>query len=151
MDLSNQRRMAADVLGVGSERVWMDAEKAEEISTAITRKDIRGLISTGVIKRRAQKGISRGRTRAKDKKRAYGHRKGHGSRRGAKGARMPGKERWMKRIRAIRKRLKTLREEGAIDASIYRELYGKATSGEFRDVSHLDSNLKSKGVKHGKV
>lgn len=151
MDLSNQRRMAADILGVGSGRVWMDAEKAEDISTAITREDIQEQISAGVIKRKPQKGVSRGRTRAKDKKRAYGHRKGHGSRRGAKGARMPRKERWMKRIRAIRKRLKTLREEGTIDASMYRKLYGKATSGEFRDVSHLDSHLKSKGVKHGKI
>jgi large subunit ribosomal protein L19e len=151
MDLSNQRRMAADILGVGSERVWMDSEKTEEISTAITRDDIRELISTGVIKRKPQKGVSRGRTRAKDRKRAYGHRKGHGSRRGAKGARMPRKEIWMKRIRAIRKRLKTLREEGTIDASMYRKLYGKATSGEFRDVSHLESHVKSKGVKHGKI
>ncbi len=151
MDLSNQRRMAADILGVGMEKVWMDAEKAEDISTAITREDIRRLIATGAIKRKLQKGISRGRTRTKDKKRAYGHRKGHGSRRGAKGARMSGKERWMNRIRAIRKRLKKLREEGTIDASMYRKLYGRATSGEFRDVSHLDAHLKPKGVKHGKI
>lgn len=149
MDLSNQRRMAADILGVGEERVWMDAEKAEDISTAITREDVRALIAERVIKRKPQKGISRGRVRAKDKMRAYGHRKGPGSRRGAKGARMPEKERWMKRIRAIRKRLKTLRDEGIIDASMYRKLYDKATSGEFRDVAHLDSHLKSKGVKHG--
>ncbi|MDD2665632.1 MAG: 50S ribosomal protein L19e [Methanocellales archaeon] len=144
MDLSNQRRMAADILGVGIGKVWMDAEKAEDISTAITREDIRKLIATGIIKRKLQKGISRGRTRTKDKKRAYGHQKGHGSRRGAKGARMPGKERWMNKIRALRKRLKTLREEGTIDASMYRKLYGRATSGEFRDVSHLDAHLKTK-------
>lgn len=151
MNLSNQRRMAADILGVGAERVWMDSEKTEDISTAITRADIRELVATGVIKRKPQTGVSRGRVRAKDKKKAYGHRKGHGSRRGAKGARMRRKERWMNRIRAIRKRLKTLRESGTIDASTYRKLYGKATSGEFRDVSHLESHMKSEGVKHGKI
>ncbi len=151
MNLSNQRRMAADILGVGTERVWMDSEKAEDISTAITRSDIRELVATGVIKRKPQMGVSRGRARAKDKKKAYGHRKGHGSRRGAKCAKIRRKERWMNRIRAIRKRLKTLRESGTIDASMYRKLYGKATSGEFRDVSHLESHMKSKGVKHGKI
>ncbi|MDD2777893.1 MAG: 50S ribosomal protein L19e [Methanocellales archaeon] len=144
MDLSNQKRMAADILDVGVGRVWMDAEKAEDISTAITREDIRKLIADGIIKRKLQKGISRGRTRTKDKKRAYGHRKGQGSRRGAKGAKVSGKERWMNKIRALRKRLKTLRAEGTIDASTYRKLYGKATGGEFRDVSHLDTHLKTK-------
>ncbi|NYT00882.1 MAG: 50S ribosomal protein L19e [Methanocellales archaeon] len=151
MKLSNQRRMAADILGVGSERVWMDSEKAEDISTAITRADIRELVTTGVIKRKPKAGVSRGRARAKDKKKAYGHRKGHGSRRGAKGARMSGKERWMKCIRSVRKRLKTLREEGTIDATMYRKLYGKATSGEFKDVSHLESHMKSEGVNNGKI
>ena len=151
MNLSNQRRMAAEILGVGSERVWMDSEKAEDVSTAITRADIRELVSTGVIKRKPKTGVSRGRARAKDEKKAYGHRKGHGSRRGAKGARMRRKERWMTHIRAIRKRLKTFRESGTIDASMYRKLYGKATSGEFRDVSHLESHIKSEGVNHGKI
>ncbi|HIH36980.1 MAG TPA: 50S ribosomal protein L19e [Methanocellales archaeon] len=144
MDLYNQKRMAADILDVGMGRVWMDAEKAEDISTAITREDIRKLIADGIIKRKLQNGISRGRTRAKDKKKAYGHRKGHGSRRGAKGARMLGNERWVNKIRALRKRLKTLREDGTIDVSMYRKLYGRATSGEFRDVSHLDAHLKTK-------
>ncbi len=151
MNLSNQRRMAAEILGVGSERVWMDSEKAEDISTAITRSDIRELVATGVIKRKPKTGVSRGRARAKDIKKAYGHRKGHGSRRGAKGARMRRQEIWMTHIRAIRKRLKTFREGGTIDATMYRKLDGKATSGEFRDVSHLESHIISEGVNHGKI
>ncbi|MDI6888286.1 MAG: 50S ribosomal protein L19e [Methanocellales archaeon] len=146
VDLSNQRRMAAEILGVGETRVWMDGKRSEDIAAAITRADVRALIEEGVIKRKPEKGVSKGRVRAKMAKRKYGHRKGHGSRRGAKGARMPRKEQWMKRIRALRRKLKTLRDEGKIDASTYRKLYNKAKGGEFRSVAHLNAHLESIGI-----
>lgn len=140
-DLANQKRLAADLLKVGVTRVWMDPEKLEDIATAITREDIRGLIETGTVKRRPKVGISRGRARARDIKRAKGHRKGHGSRRGAAGARAPKKEQWMRKIRAQRKVLKEMREEKTIDAHNYRILYRKAKGGEFRNVAHLKSYI----------
>ena len=140
-DLANQKRLAAALLKVGVTRVWMDPEKLEDIATAITREDIRGLIEEGVVKRRAVVGISRGRARARDIKRAKGHLKGHGSRRGAAGARDPKKSRWMRKIRAQRKVLKEMREEKTIDAHNYRILYRKAKGGEFRNVAHLKSYI----------
>ncbi|ATZ60736.2 MAG: 50S ribosomal protein L19e [Methanosarcinales archaeon Met12] len=143
-NLSNQRRMAASIMKVGETRVWMTSERLEDIAAAITREDIRTLVSEGVITSKPQKGISRGRARAKKVKRTYGHRKGHGSRRGAKGARAPRKEQWMKKIRALRRRLRTLREEETIDTNTYRKFYNKARGGEFRSVAHLNSHLESK-------
>ena len=140
-DLANQKRLAAALLKVGVTRVWMDPERLEDIATAITREDIRGLIEEGVVKRRAVVGISRGRARARDIKRAKGHLKGHGSRRGAAGARDPKKNRWMRKIRAQRKVLKEMREEKTIDAHNYRILYRKAKGGEFRNVAHLKSYI----------
>lgn len=140
-DLANQKRLAAALLKVGGTRVWMDPEKLEDIATAITREDIRGLIEQGIVKRRPKVGISRGRARARDIKRAKGHRKGHGSRRGAAGARSPTKEQWMRKIRAQRKVLKEMREEKTIDAHNYRILYRKAKGGEFRNVAHLKSYI----------
>ena len=140
-DLANQKRLAASILKVGVTRVWMDPERLEDIATAITREDLRGLIEEGVVKRRAVVGISRGRARARDIKRAKGHRKGHGSRRGAAGARAPKKERWMRKIRAQRKILKEMRDEKTIDAHNYRILYRKAKGGEFRNVAHLKSYI----------
>jgi large subunit ribosomal protein L19e len=141
-DLANQKRLAAAVLKVGVTRVWMDPERLEDIATAITREDIRGLVEEGVVKRRAVVGISRGRARARDIKRAKGHRKGHGSRRGAKYARTPKKESWMRKIRSQRKVLKTMRDdEKTIDAHTYRILYRKAKGGEFRNVAHLKSYI----------
>jgi large subunit ribosomal protein L19e len=140
-DLANQKRLASKILKVGVTRVWMDPERLEDIATAITREDIRGLVEEGVVKRRAVIGISRGRARARDIKRAKGHRKGHGSRRGAKYARTPKKESWMRKIRAQRKVLKTMRDEKTIDAHAYRTLYLKAKGGEFRNVAHLKSYI----------
>ncbi|HTY91124.1 MAG TPA: 50S ribosomal protein L19e [Methanocella sp.] len=140
-DLANQKRLAADLLKVGVTRVWMDPERLEDIATAITREDLRGLIEEGVVKRRPKVGISRGRARARDIKRAKGHRKGQGSRRGAAGARAPKKEQWMRKIRAQRKVLKQMRDEKTIDAHNYRILYMKAKGGEFRNVAHLKSYI----------
>ncbi|OPY27648.1 MAG: 50S ribosomal protein L19e [Methanocella sp. PtaU1.Bin125] len=140
-DLLNQKRLAAEILKVGQTRVWMDPEKVEDIATAITREDIRGLIEEGVIKRRAVVGISRGRARARDLKKARGHRKGHGRRRGAAGARTPKKEQWMKRIRAQRKLLKSLRDNKEMEPGTYRKFYRKAKGGEYRNVAHLKSSI----------
>ncbi len=141
-DLANQKRLAASILNVGVTRVWMDPEKLEDIATAITRDDLRKLVEDGTIKRKPVVGISRGRARALDLKRAKGHRKGHGSRRGAAGARAPKKEQWMRKIRAQRKVLKAMRDdEKTIDAHTYRVMYRKAKGGEFRNVAHLKSYI----------
>src|SRR5665647_3201924 len=95
-DLFNQRRLASKVLEFGLDRVWLNPEASEEIASAITREDIRGLIEKGTIKAKPVKGVSRGRARALAAKRKYGHCKGHGSRKGKKGARTPKKEECMK-------------------------------------------------------
>lgn len=142
-DLFNQRRLASKVFDCGLDRVWLNPEASEEIASAITREDIRGLIEKGTIKMKPAKGVSRGRARALDAKRKYGHCKGHGSRKGKKGARTPKKELWIKKIRALRRRLKELRAEGSIEKSVYCRLYRKAKGGEYRSVSHLNSHLGS--------
>ncbi|MDQ1275098.1 MAG: large subunit ribosomal protein L19e [Euryarchaeota archaeon] len=142
-DLANQRRLASKVLECGLDRVWLNPEASEEIASAITREDIRGLIEKGTIKAKPVRGVSRGRARALAAKRKYGHCKGHGSRKGKKGARTPSKELWMKKIRALRRRLKELRADGALEKSVYCRLYRKAKGGEYRSVSHLNSHLES--------
>jgi len=142
-DLFNQRKLASKVLECGLDRVWLNPEASEEIASAITREDIRGLIEKGTIKAKPIKGVSRGRARARAIKRKYGHCKGQGSRKGKKGARTPRKEQWIKKIRALRNRLKELRADGALDKSVYCRLYRKAKGGEYRSVSHLNSHLES--------
>lgn len=140
-DLANQRRLAAEVMGVGVHRVWLDPEAAKDIASALTREDVRKLIEDGKAASRAIKGISRARARKLHEARAYGHRRGHGSRRGAKGARRPKKEQWMKKIRALRRRLRELKDGNTIDTTTYRKLYNKAKGGEFRSKAHLNAYI----------
>ena len=40
MNLTTQRRLAADILKVGLNRVWIDPEQIEEVSRAITVRKI---------------------------------------------------------------------------------------------------------------
>lgn len=142
-DLANQKRVASEVLGCGIHRVWLNPEAAAEIAVAITREDIREQIKLGNIKAESVKGVSRGRARTRDAKRKYGHRKGHGKRKGKKGARAPSKEQWIKKIRALRQKLKEMRADGSLDKSTYCKVYRKAKGGEYRSVAHLVSHLES--------
>jgi large subunit ribosomal protein L19e len=137
-DLKAQKRLAADILGVGKNRVRFDPDAQAEIADAITRDDVRELIDSGVIQAKDAKSNSRGRARERQKKRAYGHRKGHGSRKGRAGGRQNRKDDWRSRIRAQRRELRELREDGDIDGSQYRTLYDMASGGEFDSVADLN-------------
>ena len=150
-DFTIQRRLAASDLGVGKSRIWInpDPEAAGDLADAITREDIRSQISEGNIKVKPKKGNSRARYRARAAKRAYGHRKGPGSRKGAKGARSPRKEQWMTRIRALRRHLTELKESSKVDRHTYRMLYRKSKGGEFRSTAHLNAFIKAKGLLRG--
>ena len=137
-NFAKQKRIAAQVMKVGKGRVWIDPEATEDVMGAITREDIRGLIEDGIIKKKNKIGVSRGRARELAIKKALGRRKGHGSRKGAKGARGGKKRRWITKIRALRRRLKELRDDGSVDKTIYHKLYMKAKGGEIRNISHLN-------------
>lgn len=140
-DLANQRRIAAALLKCGENRVWFDPERLSDIENAISREDLRGLITDGAVKAHQKKGVSRGRARIRTAQRSYGHRKGAGRRKGAAGARNPSKRAWVQKIRAIRKALIALREAGTIDRHMYRLLYRKAAGGQFRSVAHMKAQM----------
>jgi large subunit ribosomal protein L19e len=146
MDLRLQRRLAAEVLDCGENRVWMDPTALDEIANAATKEDIRRLVEEGLIKRKPVKGISRARINYKRMQKKKGRRRGHGSRKGKKGARMPSKRLWILRIRALRRRLKYLRDAEIIDRRTYRILYRRAKGGEFRSVAHLNAYLEAQGL-----
>lgn len=140
-DLASQRRIAAAILKCGENRVWFDPDSLTEILNAVSREDIRNLIDDGTITAHQKKGISRGRARLRIAKRAYGHCKGHGRRRGAQGARTPSKRVWIQKIRAQRTTLREMRDNGTIDRSVYRRFYRRAAGGQFRNVTHLKQNI----------
>ena len=140
-DVASQRRIAASILTCGVNRVWFDPERLSDIENAISREDLRGLITDGAIKAHQKKGVSRGRARVRTAQRSYGHRKGVGKRKGALGARTPSKRAWIQKIRAIRKALVALREAGTIDRHLYRVIYRKAAGGQFRSVAHMKAQM----------
>ena len=146
MNLKLQRRLAAHILKCGENRIWMDPDELETIAEAVTKEDVRGLIADGLIKRKPVKGTSRARARIRALQRAKGRRRGHGRRKGRKTARMPRKRKWIIRIRALRRRLKELKESGKLETRTYRLLYRKAKGGEFRSISHLESYIEAHGL-----
>lgn len=145
-DLRNQRRMASQLLKCGENRVWMDQDRVDEIAKAVTKDDIRVLIKGKAVKAKQKKGISSGRGNFVAAQKLKGRRRGHGSRKGAKYARFPKKERWIRAIRPIRAYLRILKNEEKISKSIYRKYYRKSKGGEFRSKHHLNTHLVSDGV-----
>ncbi len=132
-----QRRMAAQLLKCGEQRVWIDPQHISEIASAMTKEDIRNLIKEGKIKKLPKKGVSSARAKYLKIQKKKGRRRGHGSRKGKNTARFPGKARWMIRIRALRRLLKELRKAGKLTRSEYRMLYRHAKGGMFRSRAHL--------------
>lgn len=138
MDLSNQKRMAADVLDIGHNRVWIDPGRSDEVENAITKQDIRNLIESGVIQKNDKEGTSRGRARDREEQQHKGRQKGPGRRKGSKEGRKKSKDEWKEKIRAIRKELKEMRDNDELTSSQYRELYNRAKGGFFRNKKHMN-------------
>jgi large subunit ribosomal protein L19e len=141
--LKSQRRLAAQILKIGQNRVWIDPEKTEDAETAMTRDEVRKLIHEGTIIALPEKGVSRARARILHKKKKKGRRSGPGSRTGSPRARVTKKEAWMSKIRALRKRLRLLKAKKVIAESAYQRLYRMASSGRFESVADLERYLKA--------
>ncbi len=144
MNLRAQKRIAAEILKVGKNRVKIDPEREDDVSMAITRDDIRTLVHEKGITARYDKGVSRARARTIHEKKKRGKKQGPGSRKGKKTTYNPKKRSWIQKIRPQRKYLRRLRSRRIITVSTYRKLYRWTSSGMFRNVSHLDFYIKDK-------
>ncbi|HDI01751.1 MAG TPA: 50S ribosomal protein L19e [Candidatus Bathyarchaeota archaeon] len=146
MNLRSKRRMAAELLGVGETRIWIDPEYLDVVADAMTKDEIRRLIHEGIIRVKPEKGVSRARARRIRAQKRKGRRRGPGSRSGARHAIIPRKRLWIMRIRAIRKRLRYLRDRRAITVSVYRRLYRMAKGGAFKSVADLERFITAHGL-----
>ncbi|MHA1194702.1 MAG: 50S ribosomal protein L19e [Promethearchaeota archaeon] len=151
MSLKAQRRMAAEILKCGENRVYFDPYLIEDIKMAITREDIRNLIKEGIIRKKYKKGISKFRKNLRHDRKKRGRARGLGKRKGKKHARNPKKEAWMRRIRPQRRELKKLRDRKLITPATYRKLYRKAKGGTFNSVAQMhryirENELLKRGV-----
>lgn len=137
MELKLQKRLAADVMGCSEKRVLLDPDRLSDIKEAITKLDIRSLISDKAIKKKPVKGISRVRARKTALQKRKGKRKGAGSRKGKKTARISKKRIWIGKIRVQRAFLKELRDKDLISKADYHSLYSKSKGGFFRSKRHI--------------
>ncbi|NYZ76844.1 50S ribosomal protein L19e [Candidatus Micrarchaeota archaeon] len=135
MSVHTVRRLAADLLNVGENRIRINPANMSEVLSAMTRIDVRALIDKKTVTAAPKKG------RRKNEKRK---RRGEGSRKGNAGA--LAKTEWMKKVRAQRKLLRTLVELGAVAKENKRPVYMKVKSGIFRSKKAMIAYLKENGI-----
>lgn len=133
-----QKKLASQILKVGRSRVWMDPEHKKDVDAAITKADVRRMILKGYIKKLPEKL----KVREVRKKR----KKGIGSRKGSRHAKVPAKRKWITTVRPLRKMLKELKTSNQLDNKTYRKLYMLVKGGMFRSRSHLKIYLEQHGL-----
>ncbi|MFX0046979.1 MAG: 50S ribosomal protein L19e [Candidatus Hermodarchaeota archaeon] len=144
MSLKAQKRMAAEILKCGENRVYFDPYLIDEIKMAITREDIRNLVKEGIILKKYKQGHSKYRKNLRHERKKKGRARGLGKRKGKKTARQPKKKTWMNRIRPQRRELKKLRDRKLITTATYRKLYKNAKGGMFNSVAQMNRYIKEK-------
>ena len=131
MSVHTVRRLAAELLNVGENKVRISADGISEVKSAMTRGDVKALIDKGVVKAASKKG------RKKNKRKK---RRGSGSRTGKKAG--AAKKEWMAKVRSQRKLLKRLIELNALPKEDKRAVYMKVKSGIFRSKRAMITYLK---------
>jgi len=129
--VSFQKRLAAKILNVGKDKIWIDKSRLEDIKKAITRKDIKNLIKKGYIKKLSPK------VKFPYKEETKRVKKGHS---------ISKKEVWVKSVRALRKTLKELKENQKIDKKTYKTVYKWIKGGMFKSRRHMLLFLKQRGM-----
>jgi large subunit ribosomal protein L19e len=138
VNLKTKRQLVSRILGVGVDRVKFDPTYLDDVADAITRDNIRSLITANVIEIRPIKGTSKGRSHFKKAQRRKRGTK-HGSRKGSRGARVGKKEVYVKRIRAMRHQLKVSKARKDISNESYWNLYKQVNGNQVRNLAHLRS------------
>jgi len=136
VNLKAKKRLAARVTGVGVHRIRFDTDHLDDIADAITRENIRSLITANTIKIKSFTGTSKG--RAHDKK-AQRNKRGttQGSKQGTKGARVGKKEVYVAKVRALRRLLKIAKDRKDLTNPEFWTLYKKVGGNTVRNKAHL--------------
>ena len=147
VNLRAKKRLVSRIVGVGVNRVRFDTDHLDDVADAITRDDIRSLITANTISIKSFKGTSRG--RAKTKKIQKSKRGAtQGSKKGRKGARVGKKEVYVTKVRSLRRRLKIAKERKEITNKNFWEIYKKINGNTVRNIAHLRmliEEIKTKG------
>jgi|SRR3989338_9199731 len=144
--IETQRRLAAQILKCGKNRVVFDSSRLDDITDAITKTDVRALIREGAISKKRLSNTSKFWARRRKEQKSRGKQKGFGSRKGRKTARLNPKRNWINKIRLQRVFIKSLRDNKVIASAEYHELYSKSKGGFFRSLRHLKLYVEERGL-----
>jgi len=136
VNLKAKKRLASRVTGVGIHRIKFDADHLDDIADAITRANIRSLITANTIRIKSFTGTSRGRAQ---RKKAQKSKRGttQGSKHGKKGARVGKKEVYVAKVRALRRLLKIAKDRKDLTNPEFWALYKKVGGNTVRNKAHL--------------
>lgn len=129
--VSFQKRLAAKILKVGVDKVFIDSSKIEDVKKAVTRKDIKNLIKKGYIKKLPERVSFPYKKEVKRVK---------------KGSSIKKKTIRVRTVRALRKYLKELKESGKIEKNDYKKVYRWIKGGMFRSRAHMRIFLEQRGI-----
>lgn len=144
MSLKTIKRLAADILKIGENKVRISSERISEAESAMTRNDVKDLIKSGVVGKRHFKG----RASVLAEKKAS---RKDGRRKGPKFSKVSRKERWMIKVRALRNLLNSLIEKNAIDKEHKRSLYLKIKGNAFKGKRAMLNYLKDNKILKGDI
>lgn len=136
INLRTKKQLAARVTGVGMHRIKFDSEKLDDIADAITRQNIRSLITANTIQIIPARGTSRGRAEFKKSQKTKRGKK-EGAKQGRKGARVGKKEIHVKKVRSLRKILKIAKDRKEITNPEFWSIYSKVNGNTVRNKAHL--------------
>ena len=138
VNLRAKKRLAARVTGVGIHRIRFDTDHLDDIADAITRENIRSLITANTIKIKSFTGTSKGRAH---EKKAQKNKRGttQGSKQGRKGARVGKKTVYVAHVRALRRLLKIAKDRKDLTNPEFWALYKKVGGNTVRNKAHLRS------------
>ncbi|MCY4490928.1 MAG: 50S ribosomal protein L19e [Thaumarchaeota archaeon] len=136
INLRAKKRLASRVTGVGIHRLTFDPEHLENITDAITRANIRSLITANTIRIKPIAGTSRGRAHTKKAQRSKRGTK-QGSKQGRKGARVGKKRVYVAKVRSLRRLLKIAKDRKDITNPEFWTLYKKVGGNTVRNKAHL--------------
>ena len=136
VNLKAKKRLAARVTGVGIHRIKFDTDHLDDIADAITRENIRSLITANTIRIKSFTGTSKGRAHTK---KAQKNKRGakQGAKQGAKGARVGKKEVYVAKVRSLRRLLKIAKDRKDLTNPEFWELYKKVGGNTVRNKAHL--------------
>jgi len=136
VNLKAKKRLASRVTGVGVHRIKFDADHLDDVADAITRENIRSLITANTITIKSFTGTSKGRAHVK---KAQKNKRGttQGSKKGRKGARVGKKEVYVAKVRSLRRLLKIAKDRKDLANPEFWILYKKVGGNTVRNKAHL--------------